>query len=263
MLVSSPALAQLKTKQMVTKLIKDLKGNKTNALIIGSGSSLDYLPYADIINIFKYNSVIICLNDTYLLKDMYFDYVINHHTVKDLDNNFHERMIKNIYQYPYKFVLSNYDCNDINRGITFYEAPYYKYDGLPVCESTQVFVKPLIEKMDNYLFVGGTILLDAIGLAYHLGAKNIFTMGVDGGTINGYAYCKQYREIWGEDQYFVTGHSHRTMASLQSFMEWAKPKGWNFVNLSQRMGNAFPVPSNEEVEYHKHGFSYKVIEDYP
>jgi hypothetical protein len=53
------------------------------------------------------------------------------------------------------------------------------------------------------------------------------------------------------------------MASLQSFIEWAMPKGWNFVNLSQRMGNAFPVPSNEEVEYHKQGFSYKVIEDYP
>ena len=115
--------------------------------------------------------------------------------------------------------------------------------------------------MDNYLFVGGTIVLDAIGLAYHLGAKNIFMMGIDGGTINGYGYCKEYREIHGENIFFVTGHSHRTNASLQSFIEWAKPKGWNFVNLSQRMDNAYPVPSNEEIERHKHGFSYKVIED--
>ena len=38
---------------MVTKFIRDLKGNKTNALIIGSGSSLDYLPIKDIINIFS------------------------------------------------------------------------------------------------------------------------------------------------------------------------------------------------------------------
>jgi hypothetical protein len=170
-------------------------------------------------------------------------------------------MIKNIYNYPYKFVLPKYDCNNINRGTTYYEGPYYKYDGLPVCENTDVYVKPLIQKMDNYLFVGGTILLDAIGLAYHLGAKNIFMMGVDGGTIYGFAYCKEYRDIWGEDEYFVTGHSYRTMASLQSFIEWAKPKGWNFVNLSQRMGNAYPIPTSEEVEKHKHGFSYKIIED--
>jgi len=246
---------------METKFIRDLKGNKTNALIIGSGSSLDYLPYADIINIFKYNSVIICLNDTYLLKDMYFDYVINHHTVIDSPDNFHQRMIENIYKYPYKFVLSNYDCNNINRGTTYYEGPYYKYDGLPICETTDLYVKPLIQKMDNYLFVGGTILLDAIGLAYHLGAKNIFMLGIDGGTIDSYGYCKEYREIWGEDDFFVTGHSHRTMASLQIFMEWAKPKGWNFVNLSQRMGNAYPIPFNKEIEYHKQGFTYKVIED--
>jgi hypothetical protein len=29
------------------------------------------------------------------------------------------------------------------------------------------------------------------------------------------------------------------------------------------MGNAYPIPTNEEVEGHKHGFSYKVIEEYP
>jgi hypothetical protein len=246
---------------METKFIRDLKGNETNALIIGSGSSLDYLPYNEIINIFKKNSVVICMNETYMLKNIYCDYIINHHTVKDLPDIYHERMIKNIYKNPYKFVLSNYDCNNINRGTTYYDGPYYKYDGLAVCETTDVYVKPLIQKMDNYLFVGGTILLDAIGLAFHLGAKNIFMMGIDGGTINGYAHCKEYREISSDDNFSVTGHSHRTMASLQSFMEWAKPKGWNFVNLSQRMGNAFPISRNEEVEYHKQGFTYKVIED--
>jgi hypothetical protein len=201
------------------------------------------------------------MNETYMLKNIYCDYIINHHTVKDLPDIYHERMIKNIYKNPFKFVLSNYDCNNINRGTTYYDGPYYKYDGLAVCETTDVYVKPLIQKMDNYLFVGGTILLDAIGLAFHLGAKNIFMMGIDGGTINGYAHCKEYREISSDDNLSVTGHSHRTMASLQSFMEWAKPKGWNFVNLSQRMGNAFPISRNEEVEYHKQGFTYKVIED--
>jgi len=48
---------------METKFIRDLKGNETNALIIGSGSSLDYLPYYEIINIFKKNSVVICMNE--------------------------------------------------------------------------------------------------------------------------------------------------------------------------------------------------------
>ena len=48
---------------------------------------------------------------------MYFDYVINHHTVIDSPDSFHQRMIENIYKYPYKFVLSNYDCNNINREI--------------------------------------------------------------------------------------------------------------------------------------------------
>jgi hypothetical protein len=246
---------------METKFIRDLKGNETNALIIGSGSSLDYMPYYEIINIFKKNSVVICMNETYMLKNIHCDYIINHHTVKDLPDIYHERMIKNIYKNPYKFVLSNYDCNNINRGTTYYDGPYYKYDGLAVCETTDVYVKPLIQKMDNYLFVGGTILIDAIGLAYHLGAKNIFMMGIDGGTINGYAHCKEYREISSDDNFSVTGHSHRTMASLQSFIEWAKPKGWNFVNLSQKMGNAYPIPFNSEIEYHKQGFTYKVIED--
>jgi hypothetical protein len=246
---------------METKFIRDLKGNETNALIIGSGSSLDYLPIKDIINIFKYNSVIICVNHTYLLKDIYFDYNIIHHTLNDSAYKYDVIIQEDIYKYPYKFVLSRYDCHNINRGISIYKGPFYKYDGLPVCETTKVFVKPLINKMDNYLFVGGTIVLDAIGLAYYLGAKNIFMMGIDGGTINGYGYCKEYREIHGENNFFVTGHSHRTNASLQSFIEWAKPKGWNFVNLSQKMGNAYPIPSNEEVEKHKHGFSYEIIED--
>jgi len=247
---------------METKLISELKGSYKNALIIGSGSSLDYLPYAEITNIFKENSVVICMNDTYLFKDIYFDFIINHHVIKDIPEQILDRMFNDIYKYPYKFVLSRYDCNNQLRGINHFKGPFYKYDGLPVCESTQVYVKPLLQKMDNYLFVGGTILLDAIGLAYHLGAKNIFMMGVDGGNINGYGYCSQYREIWpNESQYEVTGHSHRTTASLQSFMEWAKPKGWNFINLSQRMGNAFPVPSHDEIEKHKHGWTYKVIED--
>jgi hypothetical protein len=245
---------------MQTRLIKDLKGNYGNALIIGSGASLDYLPYAEISNIFSQCGVVICLNDTYLFKDIYFDFCINHHTVKEFPEKYLNRLQDDIYKYKYKHVLSRYDCNDIRRGTTFFTGPYYMYDGFPVCESTKVFVRPLVDKLENYLFVGGTILLDAIGLAHHLGAHNIFMMGVDGGAINGNAHCKQYRDIWGEDQYLVTGHSHRTMASLQSLIDWAKPRGWNFVNISQRMGNAFPIPDAVEVEKHKHGWNYSVIE---
>ena len=244
---------------MQTRLIKDLKGKYGNALIIGSGASLDYLPYAEISNIFSKAGVVICLNETYFIKDIQFNYCINHHSTS-LPDSFLKKLQEDIYKHPYRHIISRYDCNDQRRGTTFFTGPYYMYDGLPVCESTQVFVRPLVDKLQNYLFVGGTILLDAIGLAHHLGAHNIFMMGIDGGTVNGNAYCQQYRDIWPEDQFFVTGHSHRTMASLQSFIDWAKPRGWNFVNLSQRMGNAIPIPDAVEVEKHKHGWDYSVIE---
>jgi hypothetical protein len=115
---------------------------------------------------------------------------------------------------------------------------FYMYKGMPVCESTKVYVKPIVEKIPNTLFVGGTILFDAIGLALHLGVKNIFLMGFDGGQFEGHSYYTKYRELWPEDPYFATGHSIRTMNSFKSLQEFLKPRGITFTHISARYGSS-------------------------
>jgi hypothetical protein len=130
---------------------------------------------------------------------------------------------------------------------------FYMYKGMPVCESTKVYVKPIVEKIPNTLFVGGTILFDAIGLGLHLGIKNIFLMGFDGGQFEGHSYYSKYREVWPEDPYFVTGHSIRTMNSFKSLQEFLKPRGITFTHISARYGSSDLTHTNYE------GLDYSIV----
>jgi hypothetical protein len=173
-----------------------------SCLLIGSGASLDHLPYEDICNSFWINNLFICVNDMWKDDKIKYDYCINHHTVKDLPKGYLELWQEEIYRHPNKHILPEFDCNNQSRGVTQMDGDFYMYKGMPVCESTKVYVKPIVEKIPNTLFVGGTILFDAIGLALHLGVKNIFLMGFDGGQFDGHTYYSKYREVWPEDPYF-------------------------------------------------------------
>ena len=217
-----------------------------SCLLIGSGASLDYLPYADICNSFWINDLIICVNDMWKDDKIKYDYCINHHTVKDLPEGYLQLWQEEIYRHPNKHILPEFDCNDERRGVTQMEGDFYKYKGMPVCESTKVYVKPIVEKIPNTLFVGGTILFDAIGLGLHLGVKTFYLMGFDGGQFEGHTYYSKYREVWPEDPFSATGHSIRTMNSFKSLQEFLKITGITFVFISARYGSSDLTYSNYE-----------------
>jgi hypothetical protein len=224
-----------------------------SCLLIGSGASLDHLPYEDICNSFWINDLIICVNDMWKDDKIKYDYCINHHTVKDLPKGYLELWQEEIYRHPNKHILPEFDCNNQSRGVTQMDGDFYMYKGMPVCESTKVYVKPIVEKIPNTLFVGGTILFDAIGLALHLGVKNIFLMGFDGGQFDGHTYYSKYREVWPEDPYFGTGHSIRTMNSFKSLQEFLKPRGITFTHISARYGSSDLTHTNYE------GLDYSIV----
>ena len=236
------------------KWIDELKNdtNRNECLIIGSGASLDYLPYKKIANRFHLDGYTILVNEMWYDYEIPYDFCINHHSFK-MPDDYLTKWQEDIFRNPYKHVLPEFDCNDERRGVTQMKGNYYKYKGMPVCESTKVYVKPIVEKIPNTLFVGGTILFDAIGLALHLGVKNIFLMGFDGGQFDGHTYYSKYREVWPEDPYFATGHSIRTMNSFKSLQEFLKPRGITFTHISARYGSSDLTYTNYE------GLDYSIV----
>ena len=236
------------------KWIDELKNdtNRDECLIIGSGASLDYLPYKKIANRFHLDGYTILVNEMWYDYEIPYDFCINHHSFK-MPDDYLTKWQEDIFRNPYKHVLPEFDCNDERRGVTQMKGNYYKYKGMPVCESTKVYVKPIVEKIPNTLFVGGTILFDAIGLALHLGVKNIFLMGFDGGQFDGHTYYSKYREVWPEDPYFATGHSIRTMNSFKSLQEFLKPRGITFTHISARYGSSDLTHTNYE------GLDYSIV----
>jgi hypothetical protein len=236
------------------KWIDELKNdtNRDECLIIGSGASLDYLPYKKIANRFHLDGYTILVNEMWYDYEIPYDFCINHHSFK-MQDDYLAKWQEDIFRNPYKHVLPEFDCNDERRGVTQMKGNYFKYKGMPVCESTKVYVKPIVEKIPNTLFVGGTILFDAIGLALHLGVKNIFLMGFDGGQFEGHTYYSKYRELCPEDPYFGTGHSIRTMNSFKSLQEFLKPRGITFTHLSARYGSSDLTHTNYE------GLDYSIV----
>jgi hypothetical protein len=229
------------------KWIEELKNNnnRDECLIIGSGSSLDYLPYKKIANNFYDTGYTILVNEMWYDYEIPYNYCINHHSYK-MPENYLAKWQKDIFRNPYKHVLPEFDCNDERRGVTQMKGDFYKYKGMPVCESTKVYVNPIVEKIPNTLFVGGTILFDAIGLGLHLGVKTFYLMGFDGGQFEGHTYYSKYREVWPEDPFFATGHSIRTMNSFKSLQEFLKTRGITFVFISARYGSSDLTYSNYE-----------------
>jgi hypothetical protein len=229
------------------KWIEELKNNnnRDECLIIGSGSSLDYLPYKKIANNFYNTGYTILVNEMWYDYEIPYNYCINHHSYK-MPENYLAKWQEDIFRNPYKHVLPEFDCNDERRGVTQMKGDFYKYKGMPVCESIKVYVKPIVEKIPNTLFVGGTILFDAIGLGLHLGVKTFYLMGFDGGQFEGHTYYSKYREVWPEDPFFATGHSIRTMNSFKSLQEFLKTRGITFVFISARYGSSDLTYSNYE-----------------
>jgi hypothetical protein len=223
------------------KWISELTNTKgtTDALLIGSGASLDYLPYDHISKTFSKWAYVIVVNDMAFDENIQYDFAISHHTIHKLPEDYLQKRQQYIFENPFKHVASQYDCNKPQLGETKFEGDFYMYKGLDDTITTQVHVKPIIEPMNDYIFVGGSILFDAIGLGLHLGIKNFYLLGFDGGDFNGKGNYSKYLQYYGESySHPAIGHSVRTMNSFKSLQEWIRPRGVNFINLSARYGSS-------------------------
>jgi hypothetical protein len=153
--------------------------------IVGSGASLNFIDKS-----FFLNKIVIGVNHIYKL--IYCNYIITHHhnvsdliLSKELNKRFklivarHESCILNAVRLPENYGNKNtYIYDHLNQA-------YREIDFSPVINLD-------INNPHNQLITGGTIIVDAIGLAYYLGASNIILCGVDGGTINGSVNANGY-----------------------------------------------------------------------
>jgi len=88
------------------KWIEELKNNnnRDECLIIGSGSSLDYLPYKKIANNFYDTGYTILVNEMWYDYEIPYNYCINHHSYK-MPENYLAKWQEDIFRNPYKHVL--------------------------------------------------------------------------------------------------------------------------------------------------------------
>ena len=95
------------------KWINELKNDtdRNECLIIGSGASLDYLPYKEIANRFHLDGYTILVNEMWYDNQIPYDLCINHHSFK-MPDNYLAKWQEEIYSNPYKHVLPEFDCND-------------------------------------------------------------------------------------------------------------------------------------------------------
>ena len=204
--------------------------------IVGSGASLNYIDKS-----FFNNKIVIGVNHVYKLCKV--DYIIiHHHNVSNfiLDNQLNKR---------FKIVVARHESCILNSAKlteNYGNKQTYIYDHLDQ-EYRNVNFTPIINldinKPHNQLITGGTIIVDAIGLAYYLGASNIILVGVDGGTINGCVNAIGYynHAVNTKNQIY---HSVVTNADIIKARDFLKLYGVNiyslnpFVNLGLE-GNKF------------------------
>lgn len=115
----------------------------------------------------------------------------------------------------------------------------------------------------NHILTGGNTVINAIGLAVYMGAKNIILAGCDGGAINGNSNIEGYHPETDLSKIYQTGHSLRSLALNMEIRTELKKHGISLMTLSPFLdynleGNSFtsfrPVPGEEYFHalYQKH-----------
>lgn len=101
--------------------------------------------------------------------------------------------------------------------------------------------KNSLEALDNPQFPGCLVVLHgiqntALHLAYHMGARNIFLIGVDMGKLSGdYHAHEQHVKMHGRPEDEVYRDMRSTTAAVRG---WLKKKGINVFNLTSLLGGS-------------------------
>ena len=204
--------------------ITGLKGTENSDIyIIGSGSSLDYIPKS-----FFQDKVTIGVNT--VCNHVPCKYTICHHYCvlqPIIDSG--ETIV----------VTSEYESCVLNSCIRGFKGPY-KHDGtyenvpyLPLKgtyyyykHSNQGYESIKIVDKDGWLTAGGTIVTEAIHFAYFLGAKNIILCGVDGGFIDGKTNVTGYSSPTNSD------HMKNVQKQLEQISSWVRGRGVPVMSIN-------------------------------
>jgi hypothetical protein len=220
-------------------IIKHLRKESINkdVYILGSGASLNYFNPSPQ---FWYNKIVIGINTIFELYPC--DYTIIQH---------HELTEYILEKYPGdRLIISRYHKGIRNDSIVREIKPWLKKWCWIYEHNDQPFLKPLnFSALDdpNKLVVGSTTAIAAISFAYHIGAKNIFLCGIDGGSLNGETNVKGYYQSENAGNKAVQhNHSVQTNNQIFDFRNELRRRGVNmysinpFVNMNFE-GNQFSI----------------------
>lgn len=179
--------------------------------VIGSGASLNYLQPS-----FFENKIVVGVNLAYRFFPC--TYVVAHH----------HNIAAQILADHQNLVISEYDCCVKNGKTIDLPGFYYLYK-----HKDQAYSKTDFSALDDpeMLITGGTTAINGVGLAWHLGAKNIILAGFDGVTVNGKNNIEGYygpatnvnRQIH---------HSRKTYPWLLNACNHIRSRGVNVISLN-------------------------------
>lgn len=210
--------------------------------VFGSGSTIDMMP----IDFFD-GKILIFVNYSYRIIKLPGYIIIHHHPIlEEIPEKLH----------PVTFVSEywtcRYDSPKINPGK--YNIYNHKNQGYHVTDFT-----PLHENTNDTILTGGNTVINAIGLAVFMGAKNILLVGCDAGEINGQINCKGYypEVTTAQHEQIQKGHAARSFALNLEIRTELKKIGVNLLSVFPFMdlaceGNRYDMNlDNEDLHYVK------------
>lgn len=212
-------------------------------IIVGSGFSLNWLK-----NFYSQDSVIIGVNR--IARYVPCDYVIAHHheSITEIEScgGYGTLFVS---RYPQCVISGDAPDHSGQKYIVYDHCNqgYHKTDFSPFDPEFQ-------EENPTHILTGGNTVINAIGLAVYMGAKNIILAGCDGGAINGNSNIQDYHPETRESKEYQTGHSLRSLALNMEIRTELEKHGISLMTLSPFLdynleGNSFSsfhqVPGEE------------------
>ncbi len=163
--------------------------------------------------------------------------------------------------------VSRYDCCVIRDDEPDHSREnYFVYDHLGQGYHKNDF-RPLFPDFQaehpNHILTGGNTVINAIGLAYYMGAKNIILVGCDGGAINGKSNIPGYHPDTPASINHQTGHSIRSLALNMEIRSKLWEYGVNLMTLSPFLD--LNLEENRFQPFHRvpgEEYYYKLYEKY-
>ena len=193
--------------------------------ILGSGASMEH-----------YHECFFMMENAYsigvnrIVKWFPCDYVITHH---------HEIIpeIQGYNEHYCNFFVSRYHRCEIKGEVPNHTGKdYYVYDhcnqGFSDTDFSPLDDEDFQEGHPNHILTGGNTVINAIGLAVYMGAKNIVLVGCDGGSINCQTNLNGYHPDTTGEKIQQHGHSVRSLALNMEVRHRLSKLGVSLVSLS-------------------------------